>query len=136
MDVGVKLFTLGVELNNTEALQGSIHDTLSHAHPLLNLVEVLAKLFDFLYIVDLDLVSEIITHLKVVANIKQVLSELSYSELSSRINFLLVSLDCVVILGKLVDQLFLVLLNLFLEDLNLLILFPNQLLDLLNVLFR
>ena len=136
MDVWVELLALRVELINTEALKCGVHYTLSHIHAFLDLLEVFAKLFDILDLVCLYFISEIIAHLKVVTHIEQVLRKLSYSEFSGRVDLLLVSLDCVVILGKLINQLILVLLNLFLEGLNLLILFPNKFLDLLNVLFR
>ena len=71
----------------------------------------LLNIFNFVYLYLLDVVP---SHLQVVSDIQEVLSELRDGELPGLIDLLLVSLDCVVILRELVDELLLVLLHLLL----------------------
>lgn len=71
----------------------------------------LLNIFNFVYLYLLDVVT---SHLQVVSDIQEVLRELRDGELSCLIDLLLVSLDSVIVLRKLVDELLLVLLHLLL----------------------
>ena len=71
----------------------------------------LLNIFNFVYLYLLDVVT---SHLQVVFDIQEVLRELRDGELSGLIDLLLVSLDCIVVLRELVDELLLVLLHLLL----------------------
>jgi hypothetical protein len=133
MKVRIKLFPERLKLYDTEPLEARIHDMLSHAHSLFDFYKTLLKFLKILDVVEFDLLSEVVPHLQVVSHIEQVLSEFANRELSGRVNLLLVSLDGVVVLGQLIDQLFFVLLDLFFENFDFLILLGNQLLDFVDV---
>lgn len=136
MEVGVELLALRVELDHVEALEAGVHHSLSHRHALLYFHETLSQFFYVFLFLYFHLAQVVETHLKVVAYIEEVLRELSYGELACRVDLLLVSLDGIVVLCELIDQLLLVLLDLLLEGLDLLILLPDQLLDLLDIRLR
>jgi hypothetical protein len=106
---------------------------LSHVHPLFHLHKALLKFLKILYLIKFDLLSEVVAHLQVVSDVEEVLGEFADGELSGGVDLLLVALDGVVVLGQLIDQLLLVLLHLFFETLDFLILLSYQLLDFVNV---
>ena len=133
MQVRIELFSERLKLYDTEPLEARIHDMLSHAHPLFDFYKTLLKFLKILDVVEFDLLSEVVPHLQVVSHIEEVLREFANGELSGRVNLLLVSLDGVVVFGQLIDQLFFVLLDLFFENFDFLILLGNQLLDFVDV---
>jgi len=133
MQVRIELFPKRLKLYDTEPLEARIHDMLSHVHPLFDFDKTLLKFLKILDVVEFDLLSEVVPHLQVVSHIEEVLREFADGELSGRVNFLFVSLDGVVVLGQLIDQLFFVLLDLFFENFDFLILLGNQLLDFVHV---
>ena len=114
MYIWIKFLSKRLRLHHSESLQTGVHDLGSHIHALRDLSEMLLQLlniFNFVYLYLLDVVT---SHLQVVSDIQEVLSELRDGELPGLIDLLLVSLDCVVILRELVDELLLVLLHLLL----------------------
>ena len=133
MQVGIELFSQRFKLHHTEPLEACVHDIFSHPHPLLNFNKTPLKFLKFLDLLELDLLGVVEAHLQVVPHVEEVLRELANRELSRRVDLLLVALDRVVVLGQLVDQLLLVLLHLFLETLDLLVLLGYQLLDFVDV---
>ena len=99
MQVRIELFSERLKLYDTEPLEACIHDMLSHAHSLFDFYKTLLKFLKILDVVEFDLLSEVVPHLQVVSHIEEVLREFADGELSGRVNLLLVSLHCIVILG-------------------------------------
>jgi hypothetical protein len=102
MQVRVELFSQWLKLSDAKPLEACIHDVLGHVHSLLDFHEVPLELFDILDAVKFDLLAEVIAHLQVVPDIKQVLRKLRDGELSRRVDLLLVSLDRVIVLRQLI----------------------------------
>jgi len=98
VDVGIEFLSKGLELHYMEAFEALVHNVRGHVHTKHNVGQVLLQDLHFMSVLDVDLLDVLTGELKVVADVEEVLGKLGNRILSRGIDFLLVSLDCVVIL--------------------------------------